>query len=252
MATETKTGVSRSFLRSSDRVADTGCLLGGPQSIRWSRVLRQAPTSVRRPAFPYRRGVPGAAGTRAGAWRLRPCGPPVPWRSPPGPRRGRSARGRPWSSPDTETGAPDRRGQRLLRLVPPLADLRPYADDLHRDVADGEALGPYDPRGLGQQRHAGGAGPLGAAGAEVRAEVADAGGREQRVAGGVRRRHRRRCGRPGRTPRPAQSRPAHHSSRPGSKACTSVPIPTSGMPGRPRRPGPRTRPRRRPARPAQT
>ena len=44
----------------------------------------------------------------------------------------------------------------------------------------------HDPGGLGQQRDAGGAGPLGAPGAEVLPEVAEAGRGEQRVAGGVR------------------------------------------------------------------
>ena len=86
---------------------------------------------------------------------------------------------------ETDTGAPTaspsaasasaRRGPSRGRL--PI--------DLDRDVADLEARLADPPGGLGQQRDARRAGPPRVRRTEVAAEVAEAGGREQRVAGGV-------------------------------------------------------------------
>jgi phytoene dehydrogenase-like protein len=80
----------------------------------------------------------------------------------------------------------DRVGQRGLGLGAARADLRSHADDLYRYVADAVAGLAYPARGLGEQRDAGRAAPLGLVGAEVRAQIAEPGGGEQRVAGGVR------------------------------------------------------------------
>src|SRR5690606_11244661 len=68
----------------------------------------------------------------------------------------------------------------------PFADLRPVADDLDRDVADGEA-GLADESGhLSEEGGSGRAGPAWVGGAEDGAEVAQAAGRQKSVAGGVR------------------------------------------------------------------
>ena len=113
------------------------------------------------------------------------------------------------------------------RRVPTLGAV---ADDLHRDVADLEAGLADQPGRLGEQGHPDAPGQLGPGGAEVRAEVADAGGREERVAGGV--------GRDvgvGVAVEPALAGPvqagdpelARRSPR-RRTACTSTPMPTLG------------------------
>src|SRR5690606_14165232 len=79
----------------------------------------------------------------------------------------------------------DRSTQGGLRLVAARTQTRAVADDLDRGVADDEA-GLLDAAyGLGEQGGPAGAGPLGLGGAEVLAEVTEAGGRQQRVAQGV-------------------------------------------------------------------
>ena len=60
------------------------------------------------------------------------------------------------------------------------------ADHLDGDVADREARGAHAGGGLRQQGDPGGAGPRGVGRAELAAEVAEPGGRQQRVAGSVR------------------------------------------------------------------
>ena len=86
----------------------------------------------------------------------------------------------------TDTGAPaaaDSAASASSRRGP---SLRPVADHLDGDVADDGTRRAARMRGrLGEQAHPGGAGQLGPVGAEVRAQVAEPGGREQRVAGGV-------------------------------------------------------------------
>jgi len=64
-------------------------------------------------------------------------------------------------------------------------ELWAVADDLDSDVADDKASIAHNLRRPGQQHDTRGARQLGAVSAEVRAQVSDAGGREQRVAGGV-------------------------------------------------------------------
>src|SRR5690606_24456620 len=71
------------------------------------------------------------------------------------------------------------------RLLAAAGQAGPVPDHLHRDVPDLVAGLADQARGLPEQPGAGGALPLGAADAEVRAEVADPGGGEQGVAGGV-------------------------------------------------------------------
>ena len=87
---------------------------------------------------------------------------------------------------DTLTGAATARGQHRLRVAPARADPGRLADQLDRDVADRPARGGHQDRGLGEQGDAGRAGPPRVRGAEDRAEVAEAGRGQQRVAGGVR------------------------------------------------------------------
>ena len=128
--------------------------------------------------------------------------------------------------PLTDTGAPTASESAASASTRRRADLRPVADDLHRDVADLEARIAHEPGGLGEQGHPRRPGELGAAGAEVRPEVPDAGGREERVARGV--------GGDvgvGVPVEPALARPVqagHPQLAPGplgsAKACTSTPI----------------------------
>ena len=65
-------------------------------------------------------------------------------------------------------------------------EARVVADHLHGDVADREPRGAHAGGGLLQQGDSGGAGPRRVCRAELAAEVAEAGGREQRVARSVR------------------------------------------------------------------
>src|SRR5699024_9146461 len=79
-----------------------------------------------------------------------------------------------------------RRRQGRLALGAARAEAGAVTDDLDRDVADLEAGGPDASCGLAEQGGAGGPRPPGLGGAEVRAEVAEARGGQQRVGGGVR------------------------------------------------------------------
>ena len=88
--------------------------------------------------------------------------------------------------PLTDTGAPTASESTACASARPRADLGRVAHDLHRHVADLEPRLAHQPGRLGQQGHPRRSGQLGPTGAEVRPEVADAGRREQRVAGGVR------------------------------------------------------------------
>ena len=87
---------------------------------------------------------------------------------------------------ETDTGAPTAADSGGLGLGPARAEARPVADHLDGDVADLEAGVAHPAGGLGEQRRAGRAGPGRVRRTEVRAEVAEPGRREQRVAGGVR------------------------------------------------------------------
>ena len=87
---------------------------------------------------------------------------------------------------ETVTGAPAAGAEAGLRLGATGAEPGPVADHLDRDVADREARGADPCGGLGQQRGAGGAGPGGVGRAELGAQVAQPGGRQQGVAGSVR------------------------------------------------------------------
>jgi hypothetical protein len=86
---------------------------------------------------------------------------------------------------ESETGAPTTSASSRLGLGARAPMRGPVADHLDRDVADLEAGGAHASYGLGEQGGAGGAGPLRLGRAEVAAEVAEPGRREQRVAGGV-------------------------------------------------------------------
>ena len=88
---------------------------------------------------------------------------------------------------DTETGAPAASESAALGLRATGTEPGPVADHLHGDVADVEARRADPGRGLGEQGGTGGAGPRRVGGAELGAEVAQAGCREQRVARRVRR-----------------------------------------------------------------
>src|SRR5699024_252027 len=72
---------------------------------------------------------------------------------------------------------------RRTGLLPAAGQPRPVADHLHRDVADAEAGLTHPARGLTQQARPGGPCPFWAVHAEVRAEVADPGRGEERIAG---------------------------------------------------------------------
>ena len=86
---------------------------------------------------------------------------------------------------ETLTGAPaaslrtrwdsSRRGPNLGRLATNCTAMFPISNPVGAD----------DPGGLGQQGHARGPGVLGPVGAEMRAEIPDPAGREERVGGGV-------------------------------------------------------------------
>ncbi|MCO5576786.1 hypothetical protein L7F22_030606 [Adiantum nelumboides] len=88
--------------------------------------------------------------------------------------------------PETATGPPAASVRGPFCLGAPRADLRVVADDLHRGVADRPARFLEQAADLGQQRGPARPGPLRAAGAEHRAQVAEAGRGEQRVAERVR------------------------------------------------------------------
>ena len=142
---------------------------------------------VRRPRGRRRRAGRAPQARRRGLGRLRgrPDPAPAPSRSRPRPRPGRSARARRWSSPRPTPARPsaaDRAASASARRGP---EPRPVADHLDRDVADREAGGPDPPGGLAEQGRAGGTGPLRLRRAEVGAQVAQPGRREQRVARGV-------------------------------------------------------------------
>ena len=132
-------------------------------------------------------------------------------------------------APETETGAPaasDRTFWASSRRLP-IFGRGPTTCTAMLPISK-PALA-HDPGGLRQQGDAGGAGPLGAAGAEVLRRGRR--GRRRRRAR-CRRRGRRRPRRSGPArpvPSPSHFRPAHHSSRPSSKAWMSVPMPTCGQ-----------------------
>src|SRR5690606_30768688 len=71
-------------------------------------------------------------------------------------------------------------------LLPAGTDARPVADDLDRDVADGEARLAHELGGRGEELRARGPRPPRVGGAEPGAEVTQTGRGEQRVARGVR------------------------------------------------------------------
>ena len=80
----------------------------------------------------------------------------------------------------------DRGRERGLGLGPARADPRALPITWTATLPIVEAGRAHPAGRLGEQGGAGGAGPRGVGGAEVRAEVAEPGGREQRVAGSVR------------------------------------------------------------------
>ena len=88
--------------------------------------------------------------------------------------------------PLTDTGAPTASESAASASARRLPTLGAVADDLDRDVADLEPGLAHQPGRLGEQGHPRRPGELGPGRAEVRPEVADAGRREERVAGGVR------------------------------------------------------------------
>ena len=88
---------------------------------------------------------------------------------------------------DTDTGAPTAAESAASASARRGPSRGTVADDLDGDVADLEAGGAHPPRGLLEQGHAGRARPRRVRRTEVAAQVAEPGGREQRVARGVRR-----------------------------------------------------------------
>ena len=87
---------------------------------------------------------------------------------------------------ETVTGAPTAAESAASASARRGPDLRAVAEHLHGDVADLEAGGADPARGLGQQRAPEAPAHSRLGGAEVRAQVAQPGGGQQRVAGGVR------------------------------------------------------------------
>ena len=87
--------------------------------------------------------------------------------------------------PLTVTGAPGPRLRSLLHLVPPWRQLRRLAHHGAVDVADGPPGVGDDGADLGEQVDAVGAAPARVGVGEVLADVAEAGGAEQRVGDGV-------------------------------------------------------------------
>ena len=106
---------------------------------------------------------------------------------------------------------------------------RVVTDDLDGDVADGVPGLRHAAGCLLEQDDAGGARPLWIGRAELASEVAEAGGRQQRVAGrvgrdvavGVADEPRSSSG---------QARPARCIGTPAARRCTSTPTPTRGIP----------------------
>src|SRR4051794_4409973 len=79
----------------------------------------------------------------------------------------------------------DGSGQHGLRLRPARSEPGSVTDDLHGDVADDEAGPAHQPHGLGEQLEAGRPRPPRVGRAELRPEVTQPRGRQQRVTAGV-------------------------------------------------------------------
>ncbi len=88
--------------------------------------------------------------------------------------------------PETLTGAPPRAADRAASAsARPGRDPRAVADHLNGHVSDDEAGLGQNPAGLAQKGGAARARPLGPVGAELPTQIAEAGRRQQRVAGGM-------------------------------------------------------------------